>query len=171
MSILPETRLDPRFSSPNAVPATWTHIQEVLRKSGIYWISTVNSEAQPNVSPISGVWRDEKFFFVTGPGEQKAVNLERNSRCAVTTGSSRFSDGLDVVIQGTVTPVVDASTIAILTADFEHKYDDFFGFTVTEGGFRNRSQGFAGVFTVDAEKIFGFRRGDSFSQTRVTFKR
>jgi hypothetical protein len=162
----PEARLDPGFSSPDAVASSWLDVQRVLSDSGIYWISTVRPDGQANVSSIAGVWLDGAFHFCTGPGEQKSANLDRNPQCAITAGNPEFADGMDVVVEGAVSVIDDAEMLGRLQSEFDRKYNGFFGFAVTDGGFYNGGGSFARVYRVVANKVFAFARGSTFSQTR-----
>lgn len=56
------------------------------------------------------MWLDETPYFCTGPDEQKARNLERNPRCALTTGCGVL-DGLDVVLEGRAVRVTDEARL------------------------------------------------------------
>jgi hypothetical protein len=52
------------------------------------------------VTPLIGVWKEEAMHFCIGLREQKARNLERNPRVALTTGNNAWARGLDVVVEG-----------------------------------------------------------------------
>lgn len=164
----PQPELDPRFSSPNARPASWSDASKVLENAGVYWLATVREDGQPHVTPVAGLWYADQFVFSTGPGEQKALNLARNPRCTVTVGQPDFWDGLDVIVEGEVELISDPDRIESLVREFERKYQGFFGFVPADGAFANRAGGVALVYQVNARKVFGFTRGQVFSQTRWT---
>ena len=94
------TELDERFSDPEAEPTPWEETERTLREAQLFWISTVRRDGRPHVTPLVAVWHDGALHFCTGPGEQKAVNLEANPRVALTTGCNSWQDGLDVDRRG-----------------------------------------------------------------------
>ena len=48
----PVTKIDPRFSDPDAVATGWDETLQVLETAELFWISTV----QPTVAPTSLRW-------------------------------------------------------------------------------------------------------------------
>ena len=65
------TRLDPRFSEPDATATTWDDAVAVLRSAGVSWLTTVRADGRPHVTPLVAVWLDGAVHFCTGPQEQK----------------------------------------------------------------------------------------------------
>ena len=39
------------------------------------WLSTVNEDGSPHVTPVGALWLDGAFWFQTGPGTRKARNV------------------------------------------------------------------------------------------------
>jgi hypothetical protein len=76
----------------------------------------------------------------TGPGEQKAKNIEVNPRCILTTGGNALR--LKVVVEGRATRVTDQALLERLAAMWESKLD--WAFDVVDGAFRERSSEIAG---------------------------
>jgi general stress protein 26 len=107
----PKERLVERFSEPGVPPTPWSHVEAVLESSELFWISTVRSDGRPHVAPLPAVWHEGRLYFCTGADEQKAVNIERNPRVALTTGNDRWKEGLDVVVEGTAVRIVDGSKL------------------------------------------------------------
>jgi len=173
----PTVALDHRFSSEDATARPWSEIVSVLEDSEIFWLSTVRRDGRPHVTPLPAIWLDNILHFCTGPEEQKTRNLEVNPQCILTTGGNAFRSGLDVVVEGRATRVMDASLLERLAALWVSKLD--WPFEAVEGGFRERTSeivgegsddhGIALVFGVAPTKILAFGKGEPFSQTSYRF--
>ena len=72
--------LDTDFSSPGATATPWAEARKELEDAEIFWLSTVRPDGRPHVTPLIAIWLDESPWFVTGPGERKAANLEATRR-------------------------------------------------------------------------------------------
>jgi hypothetical protein len=96
----PLTELDPRFSDPDAVASPWEQTRQALEMAELFWICTVRADGRPHVSPLVAIWRDDAIHFCTGPGEQKAINLEHGRHVILMTGCNQWDAGLDVVVEG-----------------------------------------------------------------------
>lgn len=162
--------LDPRFSSPDAQPTSWTDARDQLESAKTYWLTTVRPDGRPHVTTIAGVWVDEAIHFVTGQSEQKARNLAAgNLQVVVTTGSNVW-DGFDVVIEGEAIPLTDVDRLSRVAETFTEKYDDVFGFRVVDGQLHAADSSDRPIaFEVRARKAFAFGKGKTFSQTRWRF--
>ena len=166
----PETTLDPRFSSEDAKPTDWSVARHQLRDAMSYQLTTVRKDGRPHQTTIAGVWLDERFSFTTSSGEQKAHNLVAgNHHVLVTAGNSGW-EGMDVILEGEAVEVTDPDRLRGVVDAYRTKYDDWFGFRFEDGQFT--APGAVGpvlVYDVRARKAFGFRKGDTFSQTRWRF--
>src|SRR3954467_12567280 len=107
----PVTEQDVRFGDPDSPPTPWADARSLLETAELFWISTVRTDGRPHVTPLPAVWNDDALHFCTGAEEQKGVNLARNPRCALTTGTNTWNVGLDVVVEGTAERVVDGSRL------------------------------------------------------------
>lgn len=172
----PVGEIDPRFSSEGAVALPWSELIGTIEDAELFWLSTVRGDGRPHVTPLPAIWLDEALHFCTGTGEQKARNLDRNPRCALTTGCNRFQTGLDVVVEGTATRVIDSEMLERLAARWLSKLD--WRFEVVDGGFRDAqvagaeegdAAATAYVFSVAPDKVLAFVKGEPFSQTRFQF--
>lgn len=173
----PAVELDARFSSENAQARPWPEVESLLEQSEIFWLSTVRGDGRPHVTPLPAMWLDGALHFATGPGEQKAKNLQANPRCVLTTGTNEFLSGLDVVVEGHAERVTDHALLERLAAMWEAKLN--WPFDVVDGMFSERSstvageefdgQGTAYVFAVKPDKVLAFGKGEPFSQTRYRF--
>jgi nitroimidazol reductase NimA-like FMN-containing flavoprotein (pyridoxamine 5'-phosphate oxidase superfamily) len=166
--IEPESELDARFSQPDAVPTPWSQVRDVIESSELFWISTVRATGAPHVTPLPAVWRDGALYFCTGPSEQKAVNLASNDECVLTTGTNRWKEGLDVVVEGRARWVTDEPLLRELAAAWEEKYRGEWRFDVRDGAFHHDDGGEAHVFEVRPRKVLAFAEGE-FAQTRFRF--
>ncbi|MGW0478108.1 pyridoxamine 5'-phosphate oxidase family protein [Nonomuraea sp. NPDC003214] len=160
-----ETHLDERFSAPGATATPWEQARDELARAQTYWLSTVRADGRPHVTPLIAVWHERALYFCTGPGEQKARNLETNQRCALTTGASALREGLDLVVEGVAAQVSDPGLLHALAAAYVAKYGEEWRFEVRDGAFHSEEGGRALVFEVAPDKVLGFRKGD-YAQTR-----
>jgi general stress protein 26 len=163
----PTTKFDSRFSQPEAGPTPWADAVEVLERAELYWLTTVRSDGRPHVTPLIGVVQEEAVHFCTGPGEQKARNLEHNSNVALTTGNNTWARGLDVVVEGTAARVTDRDALQRLADAYEAKYGSDWQFEVGDGGF-GTGDDVAVVFRIEADKVLAFAK-QPHGQTRYRF--
>ncbi|MEX0681977.1 MAG: pyridoxamine 5'-phosphate oxidase family protein [Dehalococcoidia bacterium] len=160
----PVAEIDSQFSSAGAAPTPWAEAREALEKAEIYWLSTVRPDGRPHVTPLVAVWLDDALYFCTGEGERKNKNIEHNAHCMLTTGCNSFKEGLDLVAEGEAVRVKDETTLQRLASLWESKYD--WPWTVRNGMFHGDEGNDALVYEVRATTVFGFRKGETFSQTR-----
>jgi PPOX class probable F420-dependent enzyme len=166
--IEPRTELDARFSAPNAVPTTWDETRRVLEAAEVCWISTVRADGRPHVTPLVAVWMDGAFHFSTGAEEQKAHNLRGNPHVILTTGSDRWQEGLDVVVEGVAARVDDDDTLQRLAEVWAAKWDGRWQWDVRDGTFHDGDSEAVLVFSVTPTKVLAFSKGE-FSHTRHLF--
>jgi hypothetical protein len=165
----PTTVLDPRYSSPEAVPTAWLDALETLAAAELFWISTVRPDGRPHVTPLAVVVDNGSVVFCTGPDERKARNLAANPQCVLTTGCNVF-DGTDIVLEGEAVPITDEARLRRLAGTYATKYPGIFDFEVRDGAFHSDGGGRALVFEVALRQGFAFAKGDAFSQTRWRFR-
>ena len=164
----PATALDPRFSDPAAEPASWERTGKVLDDAQMFWISTVRGDGRPHVSPLVGVWLDDVLYFSTGADEQKAVNLRANPQVVLTTGTSDWNAGLDVVVEGTARRVTGDALLRRLAQAWTTKWDGRWQFEARDGAFHHEGGGEALVFAVTPAKVLAFGK-EPFTHTRHDF--
>jgi general stress protein 26 len=165
----PTTRLDPRFSDPEAAATTWEQTLEALRSAELFWVTTVRAGGRPHVTPLVAVWLDDALHFCTGPAEQKARNLEHNPHVVLTTGCNQWDAGVDVVVEGEARRVTDGAVLARLAEAWAGKWDGRWHFQPQDGAFRHEDEeGIALVFAVAPTKVLAFGKG-GFSHTRHRF--
>ena len=166
----PRTTLDTRFSDPEAAPTPWDETRRALQDAELFWISTVRRDGRPHITPLVAVWLDEALHFCTGPDEQKALNIAHDPHVILMTGCNRWDEGLDVVVEGQASRVLDEAELERLAQAWATKWDGRWQYVARDGLFWHSYPvaSAALVFAVTPEKIFAFRKG-AFSQTRHQF--
>lgn len=164
----PRAELDARYSGTDAVATPWSETERALRDAGLYWISTVRPDGRPHVTPLVGVWRAGAIYFTTGADERKALNLEKNPACIITTGNNEWNSGFDVVVEGEAKGVQDSALLRGIADAFRDKYADAWSFQVVGSSFVNGGVK-SMVFELVADTVFGFGK-DPFSQTRYRLR-
>jgi general stress protein 26 len=167
-SMEPVPEQDIRFGDPEGPPTPWADARRVLETAELFWISTVRVDGRPHVTPLPAVWYDDRLHFCTGPQEQKAMNIARNPRVALTTGCNLWKEGLDVVVEGTAVRITDEPRLCGLADLWRSKYQGDWDFTVEDGLFHHEDGGSAVVFGVAPVKVLAFSKG-LFAQTRYRF--
>jgi len=166
----PVVEQDVRFGDPEAPPTPWADARQAVDAAELFWISTVRRDGRPHVTPLPAVWHEERLHFCTGLEEQKAVNLRTNPHVALTTGSNRWKEGLDLVVEGEAVQVTDDARLRTLADLWRSKYQGDWDFSVADGMFRSDDGGAAAVFEVAPTKVLAFAKG-RFAQTRYRFPR
>jgi nitroimidazol reductase NimA-like FMN-containing flavoprotein (pyridoxamine 5'-phosphate oxidase superfamily) len=164
----PQAELDSRYSSEGAIAPAWSEAEALLSAAELFWISTVRPDGRPHVTPLPTVWENGALHFCTGPEERKARNLALNPRVVLTTGTNTWNSGYDLVVEGEAERVADDGRLRELAAAWEGKYGSFWHFEVRDGYFHH-GPGRALVFAVAPRTVFGFGKGEPFSQTRWRF--
>ncbi|WP_369030844.1 MULTISPECIES: pyridoxamine 5'-phosphate oxidase family protein [Streptomyces] len=164
----PQAELDPRYSEETATAPPWPETEARLSAAELFWISTVRPDGRPHVTPLPAIWSHGALHFCTGPEERKARNLAQNPQVVLTTGTNTWNKGYDLVVEGEAVRVSDDDRLRELAAAWEAKYGSFWHFDVRDGHFQHGS-GHAVVFSVAPRTVFGFGKGEPFSQTRWRF--
>lgn len=73
------------------------------------WLSTVNDDGSPHVTPVGALWLDGAFWFQTG-STRKARNVARDPRCSL---AASIRDA-DVVVEGDAERATDPGDVARL---------------------------------------------------------
>ncbi|MFD0312155.1 pyridoxamine 5'-phosphate oxidase family protein [Streptomyces sp. NPDC127119] len=164
----PRSELDVRYSNEAATARPWPEAETLLSEAELFWISTVRPDGRPHVTPLPAVWSQGALHFCTGPEERKARNLALNPHVVLTTGTNTWDKGYDVVVEGEAVRVSDDDRLRGLADAWERKYGGFWHFEVRNGHFHHGA-GNALVFSVAPGTVFGFGKGEPFSQTRWRF--
>jgi hypothetical protein len=114
--------------------------------------------------------------MLLGRAERKAKNLVRNPHCILTTGCNALDEGLDVVVEGDAVRATDDTRLGRVADAYLSKYGRGWRFAVRDGAFyhdpgslRETDTGAAWMYEVSPTKVFGFGKGEPFSQTRWRF--
>jgi len=170
----PTPELDPRYSTPDAEATPWEEARDALITAELYWIATVRPSGQPHVTPLLAVWADGAMHVGTGEDERKARNIAANPRCTLSTGRNTMDDGLDVIVEGRAERVTGADRLARLRDMWVAKYGETWRFDIDDAGFHppnidDLDPGVADlalVFAIRPSRVYAFRKGATFSQTR-----
>jgi nitroimidazol reductase NimA-like FMN-containing flavoprotein (pyridoxamine 5'-phosphate oxidase superfamily) len=172
----PVAMIEPHFSSDGASATAWAEARGQLENAEVYWLSTVRSDGRPHVTPLLSVWVDDALYFCTGATERKARNLAQNSHCILTTGCNTRNNGLDLVVEGEAAQLRDDTRLQRVADAYESKYGSEWRFTIRDGAFhhdpdslRGADTGEAVVYEVTPTTVFGFGKGNTYSQTRWRF--
>jgi hypothetical protein len=166
----PVTRLDTRYSGPNAEAVPWPEAVARLEKAGLFWVASIRADGRLHVTPVVGVWADDAFYFSSGPDEQKSRNLASNSQCAVITGNNTWDAGFDIVLHGQAIVERDMAVLRTVADAFFDKYGDDWAFDVADDGTFSHGPGHPLVYRVAPDQALGFGKGEPFSHTRWDFR-
>jgi hypothetical protein len=72
---------------------SWSHVTERMTRALHYWICTVDQNGRPHVTPVDGLWLDDRLYFGGSPQTRRNRNLVVNPAVSVHLDSSE-----DVVI-------------------------------------------------------------------------
>src|SRR5262249_52565278 len=131
----PVTTLDKVYSDPAAVAVEWAETCRILQAAELFWVSTVRADGRPHVTPVVAVWVDGAIWFSTGAEEQKFANLRGNPHVVLTTGSSSWDRGVDVIVEGAAVQVTDDVVLREIAAAFTSRWDGRWQFAVRDGAF------------------------------------
>lgn len=76
------------------------------------FLGTVGPHGLPHAAGIGSRWHDGDLYFTSGPGTRKSHHLAQNPNCTI----SMNLEGLDLVLEGSVTKVTDEETLQTLAA-------------------------------------------------------
>jgi hypothetical protein len=102
-----------------APPIPWDEVHDVLASDITQapdtggpnrhtpWLTTINPNGMPHVTPVGFVQIDGVWFFTSGPGTRKSRNIAADPRCVVSVATHPF----DLVMEGTAERVTDADEL------------------------------------------------------------
>jgi hypothetical protein len=98
-------------------PVDWAAVQEKLdartkpdadaHNAWTTWLTTLNEDGSPHVTPVGAMWLDGTFWFQTG-ATRKGRNVARDPRCTVAVS---IRNG-DVVLEGDAVRVTEPDAVA-----------------------------------------------------------
>ncbi len=71
----------------------WAHVQQRMANAKVYWVSTVTPQGKPHVTPVDGMWLDDKLYFGGDPDTKRSQNLKHNPAVSI-----HLEEGYNVVI-------------------------------------------------------------------------
>ena len=74
------------------------------------WLTTIDPDGKPHVTPVGALWVDGAFWFQTGERTRKAKNIVRDPRCSLSVATHDF----DLVLEGEAEKVTDPEPIAMM---------------------------------------------------------
>lgn len=71
----------------------WSHVTERMTQAMHYWICTVGTDCRPHITPVDGLWLEDKLYFGGSTKTRRNRDLTANPAVSVHLDSSE-----DVVI-------------------------------------------------------------------------
>jgi hypothetical protein len=84
------------------VPARDSH------NAGTTWLTTLNEDGSPHVTPVGALWFEGAYWFQTGPPTRKSRNVTRDPRCSI----ARSVKDADLVVEGDAERVTEPTAVA-----------------------------------------------------------
>jgi hypothetical protein len=78
------------------------------------WLTTINPDGSPHVTPVGFAQLDGVWYFTSGPGTRKSRNLAADPRCVVSVATHPF----DLVLEGSVVRVTDADELRSVADEY-----------------------------------------------------
>jgi hypothetical protein len=102
------TNLD-RYGSP---PLPWSRPRDLLAAGPAepdtpFFLGTSRPDGRPHAAGVGALWLDGDLYFTSGPATRKARNLAESPACTISV----HLDGIDLVLEGEATRVVDRPTL------------------------------------------------------------
>jgi hypothetical protein len=66
----------------------WSHVNERMTQATHYWICTVGADGRPHVTPVDGLWLDNRLYFGGSPQTRRNRDLVDNPAVSVHLDSS-----------------------------------------------------------------------------------
>jgi hypothetical protein len=107
-------------------PIEWQRVRDVLTSDitqgpdaggpnrHTTWLTTINPEGSPHVTPVGCIQLDGAWYFTSGPGTRKSRNLAADPRCTVNVATQPF----DLVIEGTASRVIDGDELRSVADEY-----------------------------------------------------
>jgi len=96
----------------------WSWALDRLEKSHNYWISTTRPDGRPHLMVVWGIWREDAFWFSTGPRTRKAKNIGAEPHCVIATEKADEA----VILEGTAQEIKDRSLWKEIAESYDRKY-------------------------------------------------
>jgi nitroimidazol reductase NimA-like FMN-containing flavoprotein (pyridoxamine 5'-phosphate oxidase superfamily) len=98
---------------------SWEQIQQWLRDSRNYWISTTNPDGSPHAMPVWGLWFEDGVAFSTARSSRKGRNLIERPSVKIHLESGDTV----VILDGSVEEMTDRAQLERMADAYEKKYE------------------------------------------------
>jgi hypothetical protein len=78
------------------------------------WLTTINPDGAPHVTPVGAVQLDGVWYFTSGPRTRKSRNLSADPRCVLSVATRPF----DLVLEGSASRVTDADELRSVADEY-----------------------------------------------------
>jgi len=78
------------------------------------WLTTINSDGSPHVTPVGVVQLGGVWYFTSGAGTRKARNIAADPRCVVSVATQPF----DLVIEASAARVTSGDELRSVAAEY-----------------------------------------------------
>jgi len=107
-------------------PIDWQRVRDVLTSditqgpdSGgpnrhTTWLTTINPDGSPHVTPVGAIQLDGFWYFTSGPGTRKSRNIAADPRCVISIATDPF----DLVLEGSALRVADADVLRSVADEY-----------------------------------------------------
>ena len=105
-------------------PMAWSEVEELLRATLNYWLTTIGPDGRPHARPVDGVWVDGALCFGGSPETRWVRNLLANPVLSVNLPSDQHAvilEGDAVLVTDPSDPLANATTTASMA-----KYPQYF---------------------------------------------
>jgi hypothetical protein len=150
-------------------PFSWQVVTTRLGEGGWYWLSSIDPDGTPHVTPLFAVWSDDAICVASNPTTRKSRNLLARPGCAITSDKG----SLHLVVEGTARRLIDRTALEHASNAFRATYgwptevrDDMLD--APYGAPTSRGGPFL-VFAIDPLLAYGLPTDDSFEPTRWRF--
>jgi nitroimidazol reductase NimA-like FMN-containing flavoprotein (pyridoxamine 5'-phosphate oxidase superfamily) len=98
---------------------SWEQIEQWLRDSRNYWISSTNPDGTPHAMPVWGLWFEGSVAFSTSRQSRKGQNLVARPDVAIHLESG---DNV-VILHGKISEMTDRDQLERMADAYEKKYE------------------------------------------------
>src|SRR5260370_28169538 len=81
------------------------------------WLTTINPDGSPHLTPVGFVQLDGVWYFTSGPGTRKSRNIAADPRCVVGVATHPF----DLVIEGSASRVTHEDELCSVAHEYNRE--------------------------------------------------
>jgi hypothetical protein len=78
------------------------------------FLGTTRPDGRPHAAGVGPLWYEDDIYFTSGPGTRKSRNLAVNPQCTLSLSLT----GIDLILEGVATRVVDPSVLEPVAAGY-----------------------------------------------------